>query len=248
MSPGQLRSRVVNVGYQMSPSNLRYKAGFFATIAAGLLFSSSAFSAKLGVRVLDANSGLPVANASVCLGTASDPAKYATGITSFTGVALYDNVPEKLVLITVSKSNFRGIALQAPMVGDNVIKDVLVTEGLSSKKCRALKFVDFKPGITRGAKADDWPLAITALSYFPSGDDGLAFLSYSEGKPTHYRVSTDPAFVGASWKDYSDVLHFSPRQSDEGKSKLYFQLKKSVEVSGGSIEALSEVMIQPVNI
>ncbi len=224
------------------------RAGIFGAVAAGLMFSSVANSAKLGVRVLDANSGLPVANASVCLGTATEPAKYATGVTSYSGVALYDNLPDSPVLITVSKRNFRGIALQVPTNGDNVIKDVLVTEGLSSKKCRALKMVDFKKGITAGGQADEWPLEITALSYFPSGDDGLSFLSYSKGKPTHYRVSTNSEFVGAQWKNYSDVLHFSPLKDDLGKSELYFQLKKSVQVSGGSIEALSEVVTQAVYI
>lgn len=222
--------------------------GVVATLAAGLFFSTSISAAKLGVRVLDANSGLPVANASVCLGTAANRTLYGTGVTSFSGLALYDNVPAKVVLITVSKRNFRGIALQAASRGDNVIKDVLVTEGLSSKRCRALKLVDLKPGITRGSQSDDWPLEITALSYFPSGDDGLSFLSYSKGKPTHYRVSTDPEFAGSEWKDYSDVLHFSPRQSDLGKSTLYFQLRKTTRVSGGAIDAVSKVTSQAVSL
>ena len=62
------------------------------------------------------------------------------------------------------------------------------------------------------------------------------------------RVSTNSEFVGAQWKNYSDVLHFSPLKNDLGKSELYFQLKKSVQVSGGSIEALSEVVTQAVYI
>ena len=221
-------------------------------LAAGLLgamvVTGNAQAGKLGVRVLDANSGLPVANASVCLGTASDPTKYGTAVTSYSGLALYDELPQKTMVITVSKKNFRGIALQAPTGGKNVVKDVLVTEGLSSKRCRALKMVDFKPGISRGSQSDDWPLAITALSYFPSGDDGLAFLSYAKGKPTHYRVSTNPSFVGAEWKAYSDVLHYSPMQADQGKSALYFQLKKKTNIDGGSIEAVSEVLEQAVSI
>ncbi len=231
----------------MSNNKVLPRLGVIATLAAGVFFSTTSQAAKLGVRVLDANSGLPVANASVCLGTAANPTLYGTGVTSFSGLALYDNVPQKPVLITVSKKNFRGIALQAPSRSDNVIKDVLVTEGLSSKRCRALKLVDLKPGITRGGQADDWPLEITALSYFPSGDDGLSFLSYSKGKPTHYRVSTDPQFQGAEWKDYSDVLHFSPRQTDLEKTTLYFQLRKSVSVSGGAIDALSAVTSQVVS-
>jgi hypothetical protein len=120
-----------------------------AAFLGAMVLTGNAQAGKLGVRVLDANSGLPVANASVCLGTASEPTKYGTAVTSYSGLALYDEVPQKTMLITVSKKNFRGIALQAPVRGNNVIKDVLVTEGLSSKKCRALKMVDFKPGISR---------------------------------------------------------------------------------------------------
>lgn len=219
-----------------------------ALVALGLSFLNSAQAAKLGVRVLDANSGLPVANASVCIGTGTEPTKYGTAVTSYDGMALYDNVPAKPVLITVSKRNFRGIALQAPVSGNNVIKDVLVTEGLSSKKCRALKMVSLKPGISRGETAAEWPLKITALSYFPSGDDGLSFLSYAKGKPTHYRVSTKSDFSDAEWKIYSDVLHFAPRGRDRGKSMLYFQLKKSVRIDGGAIDAVSEILSQPVHI
>jgi len=197
--------------------------------------------------VLDANSGLPVPNASVCLGTANNPTIYGTGVTSFAGLALYDNVPEKPILITVSKSNFRGIALQTFPKDDNVITDVLVTEGLSSKKCRALKMVNLKPGITRGAATDaTWPMEITALSYFPSGDDGFSFLAYTKGQPTHYRVSTNPDFKDAEWKSFSDVFHFSPLGRDRGKDELYFQLRKLIEVDGGNIEAVSEVLAQPV--
>ena len=210
--------------------------------------SSVAHAGKFGVRVLDANTGFPVANAAVCLGTAADRNLYGTGITSHSGVALYDNVPAKAVLITVSKSNYRGIALHSPATRDNVIADVLVTEGLSSKKCRALKYVDLKPGITHGKQKADWPLEITALSYFPSGNDGFAFLSYSQGKPTHYRVSTDPEFKGAEWLPYSDVFQYSPTSSDRGKNTLYFQLRKEIEAGGGVMEALSVVTSQPVKI
>lgn len=215
----------------------------------GALVSGTANAAKVGVRVLDANSGLPVPHASVCLGTASNPSIYGTGVTSISGVALYDNVPEKPVLITVSKRNFRGIALQTFPRKNNVITDVLVTEGLSSKRCRALKMVGLKPGISKGDNSEaSWPMAITALSYFPSGDDGFSFLAYVKGKPTHYRVSTDPEFSDAEWRTYSDVFHFSPLGSDRGKDQLYFQLRKLIDVDGGNIEAVSEVMTQPIYI
>lgn len=219
-----------------------------AVVALGLSLFGSAHAAKLGVRVLDANSGLPVANASVCIGTGTEPSKYGTAVTSYDGMALYDNVPQKPVVITVSKRNFRGIALQAPINGNNVIKDVLVTEGLSSKKCRALKMVSLEPGISKGETTDDWPLEISALSYFPSGDDGLSFLSYAKGKPTHYRVSTHADFNDAEWQLYSDVLHFAPTGRDRGKSVLYFQLMKQILAEGGSIEAKSQVLAQPVYI
>ena len=217
-------------------------------LLAGVAFSSAAHAGKFGVRVLDANTGLPVANASVCLGTVANRTQYGTRVTTYSGVALYDNVPASSVLITVSKKNYRGISLQNPATRDNVIADVLVTEGLSSKKCRALKYVDLKPGITHGNYADDWPLQITSLSYFPNGNDGFAFLSYSKGKPTHYRVSTDPEFRNVDWQDYSDVFQFSPKRSDVGKEKLYFQLRKQIAAGGGVIEALSEVFSQPVSI
>jgi hypothetical protein len=221
------------------------------TIAAALALcamAGTANAAKIGVRVLDANTGLPVPHASVCLGTASNPSIYGTGVTSVAGLALYDNVPAKPVLITVSKKNFRGIALQTFPKEDNVITDVLVTEGLSSKRCRALKMVDLKPGITEGGAEPTWPMAITALSYFPSGDDGFSFLAYVKGKPTHYRVSTDPEFKGAEWKTYSDIFHFSPVGSDRGKGQLYFQLRKLIDVEGGNIEAVSDVTARPIHI
>ena len=220
------------------------------TFALGALVTAgTANAAKIGVRVLDATTGLPVPHASVCLGTANNPTIYGTGVTSFSGLALYDNVPEKPILITVSKSNFRGIALQTFPKKDNVITDVLVTEGLSSKRCRALKMVDLKPGISAGGESDaSWPMSITALSYFPSGDDGFSFLAYVKGKPTHYRVSTDPDFNDAEWKAYTDVFHFTPLGSDTGKAEIFFQLRKLIDVEGGNIEALSEVMAQPIYI
>ncbi len=213
-----------------------------------LSLSGTAHAGKFGIRVLDANTGLPVANAAVCLGTVGDRSLYGTRVTTYSGIALYDDVPAKSVLVTVSKSNYRGIALHSPATRDNVIADVLVTEGLSSKKCRALKYVDLKPGITHGEHKVDWPLEITALSYFPSGNDGFAFLSYSNGKPTHYRISTDPDFTGAEWKTYSDVFQFSPTLADVGKDKLYFQLRKEIRSNGGVMDAMSEVISQPVKI
>lgn len=216
--------------------------------ALALCVAGTANAAKIGVRVLDATTGLPVPHASVCLGTASNPSIYGTGVTSVAGLALYDNVPEKPVLITVSKKNFRGIALQTFPKKDNVITDVLVTEGLSSKRCRALKMVELEPGITHGGAEPTWPMAITALSYFPSGDDGFSFLAYVKGKPTHYRVSTDPEFGDAEWKTYSDIFHFSPIGRDRGKGELYFQLRKLIDVNGGNIEAVSEVTTQPIYI
>jgi len=172
------------------------RIAFIGTAVVSL--SSVAHAGKFGVRVLDANTGLPVANASVCLGTAADRNKYGTGITSYSGVALYDDVPSLSVLITVSKKNYRGIALRNPATSDNVIADVVVTEG--------------------------------------------------NGKPTHYRISTDPDFKDAEWLVYSDVLQYSPISTDVGKGKLYFQLRKEIKASGGVMEAFSKVVSQPVNI
>jgi len=215
--------------------------------AAGMFYSASSQAAKMGVRVLDAISGLPVANASVCLGTADRPTLYGTGVTSYDGVALYDNVPERSFIITVSKRNFRGITMKRPpQNGDNVIVDVVVTEGLSSKRCRALKMVDFKPGISRGPQEMEWPLKITGQTYFPAGNDGFSFLTYSTGKPTHYRVSTRSDFKGAQWQPYSDVMLYSPRSTDVGKTKLYFQLRKLIESDNGNMEAISAVSSQDV--
>ncbi len=217
-------------------------------LAATAGFAGTAQAAKMGVRVLDANSGLPVPFASVCLGTADKPALFGTGVTSYNGIALYDNVPDRSVLITVSKKNFRGISLQKPPKGDNVVLDVLVTEGLSSKKCRALKMVDFDKGITNEFQKSEWPMRITGQTYFPAGRDGMSFLTYATGKPTHYRVSTDRHFRDAEWLPFTDVIHFSPRQADYGKTSLYFQLRKTVEVDGAVIESVSVVSSQTVNI
>lgn len=222
------------------------RIAFVGTMLVSL--SSVAHAGKFGVRVLDANTGLPVANASVCLGTTADRNKYGTGVTTYSGIALYDNVPTTSVLITVSKKNYRGIALRTPATTDNVIADIMVTEGISSKKCRALKYVDLKPGISDGNYDDDWPLEITALSYFPSGNDGFAFLSYSRGKPTHYRISTDPDFSDAEWLVYSDVLQYSPTSKDLGKGKLYIQLRKEIKAGGGTMEAFSKIVSQPVDL
>ena len=210
--------------------------------------ATSAQAAKMGVRVLDATSGLPVPFASVCLGTADKPALFGTGVTSFDGVALYDNVPDRSILITVSKQNFRGISLQKPPKGNNVVLDVLVTEGLSSKKCRALKMAQYREGITSEPQESQWPMRITGQTYFPAGRDGMSFLTYATGKPTHYRVSTDIHFRDAQWLPFSDVIHFSPRQSDYGKTSLYFQLRKLIEVEGAVIESVSEVTSRTVNI
>ena len=48
------------------------------------------------------------------------------------------------------------------------------------------------------------------------------------------------------WKTYSDVFHFSPLDSDTGKGEIFFQLRKLIEVDGAEIEALSNVMAQPI--
>ncbi len=230
----------------------KYTARLVLVALAIFAVSPAAHAGKFGVRVLDAQTGLPVADASVCIGTAGDRNLYGTRVTTPAGMALYENVPATSVLVTVSKKNYRGIALINPATDENVIADVLLTEGISSRKCRALKYVNLEPGITNGDSQndpqDDWPLEITALSYFPSGNDGFAFLSYSRGKPTHYRISTDPEFRNVEWLDYSDIFQYSPVSTDVGKGVLYFQLRKEIEASGGVIEAFSEVISQTVNL
>jgi len=228
---------------------LKQALRIIGVIAVSCIFTVSvAHAGKFGVRVLDATTGLPVANAAVCIGTVGDRTLYGTAITSYSGVALYEDVPDSAVLITVSKKNYRGMSLHNPATSDNVIADVLLTEGITSRKCRALKYVDLKPGITDREYKNEWPLEITTLSYFPSGDDGLAFLSYTSGKPTHYRVSTKSDFSDAQWKPYTDVFEYSPNSRDVGKELLYFQVRKHIDAEGGSMEAMSAVYSQPVNI
>ena len=213
--------------------------------AAGLLasFAWSAAHASnwLEVRVVDKQTGAPVASASVCLGTSARPDQFGALRAAADGRVRFDDLPHNSMMLTASKRGYQGRQQGLEPLAGNRVVVVNLAPGGGGPVCTAAAAADITPQaaseleITRVRVRPD-----TALS---SGAQVVVTVTAS-GKADQIRISENADFAGAKWMDLEPQNRFMLSKG-KGVKRLYVQVRRLVKTKGASIESLSPVEVVP---
>lgn len=188
---------------------------------------SSAHAGQFGLRVLDP-SGLPVSGASVCIGLPGNYKQFGSSFTDADGMAVMD-VPNVPLVVTVSKTRFSGTRMSEPARGFNIIKEVVLQEGVPGPRCKA--------GSTM-ADAES-SIQLDRVDVIEASDATSLQLDVS-GNPSHYRVSTDAEFGDTNWQPYDNRIVLPLSLARQGQ--IFLQMRRYEGTSNSWLEARSSVV------
>jgi hypothetical protein len=195
-----------------------------------------ASASELRVRVFERGGRQPLAGVSVCLGTSANLMQFGSDQTDGEGYAVFSDIPRAPLLITASKSGYRGeqqslvtstmqrlLVMSLPTGGGGAACTPPGNRAVS--EAGSLQISDFS--INKGAR---------------TSSDRQVHLDYDAGgHPNEYRVSESPDISTAPWQPYSaqPVFILSP---GDGKKTVYFQVRRYTKINGADIQTISPVV------
>ncbi len=188
----------------------------------------------LEVRVLNRNTGTPVAAAAVCLGTNARLDQFGARRSNRQGVVRFDDIGAHPLLLTVSGKGYQGHrqALE-PLYESRVLVIKLATGG-GGAQC------DAPLGDTAASAAG---LSLEAVRVRANGNASSASVlvaARASAPVNQIRISEQADFGDAHWQAYKALVPFT-LSAGKGAKRLYVQVRRVAEAQGASIEVLSPV-------
>jgi hypothetical protein len=194
-----------------------------------------ALASDLRVRVFERGGKQPLAGVSVCLGTTANPMQFGADLTDSEGYAVFANVPRAPLLVTASKSGYKG---EQQSLITSTIQRLLVLSlptGGGGAVCTPAGDRDVKD--TEGLQISDFSINKGAIA---SPDRQVRLDHHVSGHPNEYRASENPDISTAPWQPYSTQPAFVLSPGD-GKKTVYFQVRRYSKINGADIQTLSPV-------
>jgi hypothetical protein len=196
--------------------------------AAAMSFSLPVKATQFGVRVVN-ESGEPVPGASVCIGLPGNYKQFGALFTDIDGKAVVD-VPNVPLVVTVSKTRFRGTRISEPARGFNLIKEVTLSEGVPGPHCKAGSSMAANP-----------PSIVIADVDISSGGESTTLRPTVSGEPSHYRVGASSGFENVGWQRFEEAIALPSALTRQG-GEVFLQMRRFEGTSKGWVEARSNVV------
>jgi len=198
--------------------------------------SIPAISSDLKVRVFERGGNAPLAGAAVCLGTPARLNQFGAVRTDAAGFAVFADIPQGPLLITVSKAGFK--AVQENMVTSNTSRMLVISlsSGGGGSQCEPDSGV-----VAQAAGGLDVSRFAINNGASQTGERGVTLDSRVVGEPTQFRASERADLMDAQWQDYSGKAPFE-LSSGAGSKIVYFQVRRHATINGADLEVLSPVV------
>ncbi|HEX7086881.1 MAG TPA: hypothetical protein VF198_10990, partial [Vicinamibacterales bacterium] len=170
----------------------------------------------------------PVGGATVCAGTATEPAKYGRLTTDNSGKVHFNDLPGSEVVITAHKAGFTGQRTTAPTFGNQQFR---LQPGSGGPVCPLAPFPTQQAQVTM-TTIKSFSIENNAADVEP-GKTVQLWVEWTGAPPTHYRVSEQAGFPGASWRPWGPPRPVPGRtwrptylfqDQSPGEKTIYFQL------------------------
>lgn len=190
----------------------------------------------------------PVQDATVCLGTLANIAQFGVRTTNAKGTVQFAKLPPTNLILTVSKSGFKGrqialgraqrnrgllLTLPAGGGGPHCVEAVSVSRSVSVAQPGSTGFI---PSITdfhiNGGQTAT-PIRTVTLTYALTGN------------ASYYRASERSDFETAEWQPLEPEVRYD-LTGGSGLKTVYFQVKKFASVEGAELRSLSDVAVDTI--
>jgi hypothetical protein len=220
-------------GTSLLPGKLMILLALFLLVTAIPVLAPAS---ELRVRVFERGGRQPLAGVSVCLGTPANPMQFGSDQTDRQGYAVFTDVPRASLLITASKSGYKGE--QQTLVTSTIPRLLVMSlpTGGGGGVCTPAR--DHAATSTGGLQISDFSINQGATA----SPDREVHLDYRvSGHPSEYRASEERDISIAPWQRFSaqPVFVLSP---GNGKKTVYFQVRRYSKINGADIQTLSPVV------
>lgn len=212
-----------------------FLSSILAGLAAAPTLAASMEPGWLEVHLLNRQTGQPVADAAVCLGTSARPDQFGARRSDRAGVVRFDEVSPHPLVLTVSGDGYQGRRQALEPLYESRVLVVKLATGGGGPQCDA-------PQRDAGtASASGLSIDSVHISADPaSRAGGVLVQTRISGSANQIRVSEAPDFGGSKWRTYKPAVPFAP-SAGEGSRHLYIQVRRLAQVEGASIEVVSPV-------
>ena len=205
-----------------------------------LALTSSVMAADVEIRVNDKVQGERLAGAAVCLGTGARIDQFGAYLTGPDGIATFTEVPEAPLVLTISRSSFKGHQSFHSAGRYNRVIEVSLTKGGFGAVCE-----------TAASSSDLATLRVWHLDINngepQTPERNVVLNARVEGNPTHYRASERADFSDTTWKVFATNANYelSPKP---GNKTIYYQVRRFRKVNGGSMQSVSSVATATIDL
>lgn len=208
-------------------------------LCASSWFTTGANAAEIRVQVIDKLLGNPLAGASVCLGTPGNPAQFGAQVTPANGFAVFDDIPQTPLLLTVSRPDYTGYQRTQSAKRFDITLYARITSGGLGPECQAGAPRRIAP-IVEDNNAPTVGLFSLDNGANSTDDREVQLHTRLSGQPTHYRVAEHWSFADVEWRelDGAPVYELS---AGSGHKKVYFQVRRLRGTDDAQIESLSGI-------
>ena len=215
------------------------RGGWMALLALFLLASAMpppVSASEFRVRVFERGGSQPLSGVSVCLGTPANFMQFGADQTDGEGYAVFADVPRTPLLITASKSGYKG---EQQSLVTSTIERLLVMSlptGGGGPLCTATG----NHAVTDAGGLRIGNFDINKGAAVSSGRQ-VHLNHVVNGRPNQFRASEYLDISAAPWQTYSadPVFVLSP---EVGKKTVYFQVRRYSTINGADIQTLSPVV------
>lgn len=216
-----------------------WSACLFVTLFGVSAMSSFAFSAEarwLEVHVLDKQTGNPVKEAAVCLGTTARPDQFGARRSDSAGVVRFEDLTQRPVamLTTISKTGYQGRQQLLEPLYQSRILIIKVVSGGGGPQCDA--------PLAPTKEGDESALIIKHIAVKPdsaANESGQVLVSVRvSGDANQIRISEQADFTAASWQALAPAVGFKTSEG-KGVKQIHVQVRRQAKTKGASIEVMS---------
>ncbi len=216
-------------------------AHFVSPLILGLLMAHATWGANLTVQVRERGNGRAIEGAAVCLGTGADRTQFGAVRTDSDGNASFEDILDAPLVLTVSKSEFRGERRHLEGIHFDTILTVLLPRGGLGPKCDAPVAAGGRGKVLRLARFRiDGGAAQTRQRRVE-----LNFAA--DGAATDYRVSEAQDFADAQWQPMKPNPTYT-LSARPGRKQLFLQLRKYHNTEGLTLETRSNVVSDTIDL
>lgn len=194
--------------------------------------AQTASAADLRVRVFERGGNVPLAGASICLGTRANLQQFGAKQTDADGYVVFDSLPSAQLLVTAS------------MAGYKSEQELVMTSNANRMLLLSLSGGGGGPGCNASGQGKRSQVGLEVRRFALANAAGVTaqrdvtLNHVASGAVTQYRASERADFSDAEWQEYTAAPLFRLSEGN-GKKLVWLQLRRHSSLNGAVVETIS---------